>query len=136
MRKFDGYIFDIDGTLTSTNELIFKSFNYVTEKYINRTYSENELISLFGPTEEEILKEIIGEKFEDARKDYFEYYHSQHNELAVLHPGIQDILQLIKDAKIPLGVFTGKGKKAATITLKKLEIINYFDLIITCLRAA
>ena len=131
MRNFDGYIFDIDGTLTSTNELIFKSFNYVTEKYINRTFTGEELINLFGPTEEVILKEITGDKFEEAYKDYFEYYHSQHNELAELHPGVLDVLKIIKGAKIPLGIFTGKGKKAATITLKMLEIYDYFDLIIT-----
>ena len=32
--KFKGIIFDIDGTLTSTNELIFASFNHITEKYL------------------------------------------------------------------------------------------------------
>lgn len=131
MRNFEGIIFDIDGTLTSTNELIFRSFNYVTEKYINRTYSGEELISLFGPPEEVILKKIIGDSYEDARKDYFEYYHSQHNKLAELHPGVLDVLKIIKDAKIPLGIFTGKGRKAAIITLKMLEIYDYFDLIIT-----
>ena len=131
MRNFDGYIFDIDGTLTSTNELIFKSFNYVAEKYINRSYTEDELISFFGPTEEVILKEIMGDNFENAKKDYFDFYHSQHNELAELHPGVKEVLEIIKDARIPLGVFTGKGRKAATITLKILSIFDCFDLIIT-----
>ena len=31
-------IFDIDGTLTRTNELIFASFNHVAQKYLHRTY--------------------------------------------------------------------------------------------------
>jgi pyrophosphatase PpaX len=131
MHNFDGYIFDIDGTLTSTNELIFKSFNYVAEKYIHRSFSEKELISFFGPTEEAILNELMGDNFENAKKDYFDFYHSHHNVLAELHPGMKEILSIIKNLKIPLGVFTGKGRKAATITLRMLEIYDYFDLIIT-----
>lgn len=131
MRNFDGYIFDIDGTLTSTNDLIFNSFNYVTEKYINKFYTSEELIALFGPTEEEILKELTGDRFEDARKDYFEYYNSHHKKLADIYPGIQDVLKKIKEAGLPLGVFTGKGREAATITLKILHVFDYFDLIVT-----
>lgn len=131
MPNYEGYIFDIDGTLTSTNELIFKSFNFVAEKYLHRSYSEKELISFFGPTEEAILEKLMGNDYENARKDYFDYYHSRHNKLAELHPGIKEVLGIIKDADIPLGVFTGKGRKAATITLRMLEIYNYFDLIIT-----
>ncbi len=131
MRNFDGFIFDIDGTLTSTNELIFNSFNYVTEKYINRTYTPEELIAFFGPTEEEILKDLTGDKFEEARIDYFEYYNSHHKKLADLYPGIKDVLKIIKETGIRLGVFTGKGREAATITLKLLHIFEYFDLIVT-----
>jgi len=40
--KFKGIIFDIDGTITSTNELIFASFNHITEKYLGRKYSPEE----------------------------------------------------------------------------------------------
>jgi HAD superfamily hydrolase (TIGR01549 family) len=131
MRNFEGYIFDIDGTLTSTNELIFSSFNYVTEKYINRTFTPAELIDFFGPPEEEILKDLTGDRFDDARKDYFEYYNEHHNRLADLYPGIKEVLKIIKDAGVKLGIFTGKGREAATITLKLLNIYNYFDLIVT-----
>ncbi|MCX6152005.1 MAG: HAD-IA family hydrolase [Ignavibacteriales bacterium] len=131
MRNFDGILFDIDGTLTSTNELIFNSFNYVTEKYINRIFSPEELVEFFGPTEEVILKELTGENYENARKDYFDYYNSHHIKLAGLYPGIKEILKMIKTSNIPLGVFTGKGREAATITLKLLHIYDYFDLIIT-----
>ncbi len=32
IKHFDGFIFDIDGTLTSTNQLIFDSFNHIADK--------------------------------------------------------------------------------------------------------
>ena len=128
--KFKGIIFDIDGTLTSTNELIFASFNHITEKYLGKTYSSDEIINLFGPTEDQILKDMCGDNFETAKKDYYDFYSGNHH-MADLYPGIKDILSYLKENNILLSIYTGKGRKAAVITLKKLGIHDYFDLIIT-----
>ncbi len=45
-------IFDMDGTLTRTNQLIFDTFNYIAGKYEGRRYSEQEITAMFGPPEE------------------------------------------------------------------------------------
>jgi len=127
---FDGFIFDIDGTLTSTNQLIFNSFNFIAKKYLNRTFSNEEIISMFGPTEDIILKQWCGDKFEEARKEYYAYYSDNHW-MAELYPGMKEILVYLKNKSYPLGIFTGKGREASLITLRKLEVENYFDLIIT-----
>lgn len=128
--KFKGIIFDIDGTLTSTNELIFASFNFITQKYLGRKYSADEIISLFGPTEDRILEDMCGENFEQAKKEYYDFYDDNHH-MADLYPGIEDILSNLKKKRILLSIYTGKGRKAAVITLKKLNIHDYFDIIIT-----
>jgi HAD superfamily hydrolase (TIGR01549 family) len=128
--KLKGIIFDIDGTLTSTNELIFSSFNHITQKYLGKTFSSDEIVGLFGPTEDQILEEMCGENFEQAKKEYYGYYDSNHH-MADLYPGINDLLFHLKKKNILLSIYTGKGRKAAVITLKKLEIHDYFDLIIT-----
>lgn len=131
MKKFDGIIFDVDGTLTSTNSLIFASFNHIAEKYLNRTFTDNELISLFGPTEDVILKEWCGDNFDAAREEYYQFYTSNHKLMAADYPGIKNILQFLKAKNILLAIFTGKGKEAASITLKQIECFDYFDMIIT-----
>ena len=130
MKNFDGIIFDIDGTLTSTNDLIFASFNYVMNKYLNKTLTNDEIISLFGPTEDVILEEWTGADYPKARQDYYDFYSENHT-MADLYPGILDILTFIKSKKLPLSIFTGKGREAAVITLRKLEIYNFFDMIIS-----
>ncbi|MCH8032331.1 MAG: HAD family hydrolase [Bacteroidetes bacterium] len=129
-EKFEGVIFDIDGTLTSTNELIFKSFNHIAKKYLDRSFTEKEIIALFGPTEDAILKELCGKNFEAARKDYYEFYKSHHH-IANLYPGIKELLDYLKTKGVLLAVFTGKGRQASLITLEELSIINYFDIIVT-----
>jgi len=59
VQLFDGFIFDIDGTLTSTNQLIFDSFNFIAKKYLNKSFTDEEIISMFGPTEDVILKKMV-----------------------------------------------------------------------------
>ena len=130
MKKYNGIIFDIDGTLTSTFDLIFASFNYVMKKYLNRSYSNNEIVSLFGPTEDQILDKLCGENAEKAKEDYYNFYSENHH-MADLYPGIKELLEYIKSKKVYLSIYTGKGRKAASITLKKLQIYKYFDLMIS-----
>ncbi|MFA7420017.1 MAG: HAD family hydrolase [Melioribacteraceae bacterium] len=131
MGNFDGFIFDVDGTLTSTNELIFSSFNHVTKKYLNKTVSDEEIIAMFGPTEDVILKEWMKNDYTEARKDYFDFYSSQHQHMADIYPGMIEILRLIKSKNIPLSIYTGKGKDSATITLKEIGVYDLFDMIVT-----
>jgi len=130
MRKYDGVIFDIDGTLTSTNELIFSTFNHITKKYLNKTMTDQEIIALFGPTEEKILEDWFGEQAPAVKSDYYNFYNDNHH-LADIYPGMRELLQFLNEQNILLSIYTGKGREASLITLKKLGIDHYFDLIIT-----
>jgi HAD superfamily hydrolase (TIGR01549 family) len=131
-KKYKGIIFDIDGTLTSTNELIFATFNHIAQKYEGKTYSDEEIISMFGPTEDVILREKFnGEKFKEVYDEYYRFYRENHPRMADLYPGIVDILEEIKKRKILISIFTGKGRKTTEITLEILGIKDFFDMIVT-----
>lgn len=131
MKNFDGIIFDVDGTLTSTNELIFATFRHVTEKYLNKKVTDEEIISLFGPTEDVILKEFMKDDFDEARKDYLDFYEARHHLMADVYPGIKDVLNFIKSRGVKLSVYTGKGRGSTLITLRKIGLIEMFDMIVT-----
>jgi len=130
MKKYDGVIFDIDGTLTSTNELIFSSFNHITKKYLNKAMTNDEIIALFGPTEDKIIADWFGADSEKVSRDYYDFYETNHA-MAAIYPGMKELLNFLKEKKVLLSIYTGKGREASLITLKKLEIYNFFDLIIT-----
>jgi HAD superfamily hydrolase (TIGR01549 family) len=130
MEKFTGIIFDIDGTLTSTNKLIFASFNHIAEKYLHKQFTDEEISAMFGPTEDVILKQWCPDNYDAVRKDYYDFYEQNHS-MADLYPGIIEILNILKGKNVLLSIYTGKGRDASIITLKKLKIYDYFDLIIT-----
>jgi len=128
--RFKGIIFDVDGTLTFTNQLIFDSFNHITKKYLGRSYSDDEIIALFGPTEDVILKEMCKEEYESARSDYYTYYKNNHD-IAHLYDGIKELIIDIDKEGILLSIFTGKGRTSALITLDELGLTSYFDMIVS-----
>jgi pyrophosphatase PpaX len=129
-KLFDGFIFDIDGTLTSTNQLIFDSFNFIAKKFLNRTFSVKEIIGLFGPTEGQIIEKLFGEKHNEVSEDYYKFYSENHS-MADIYPGLKEILVELKNHNYPIGIFTGKGRGSSMITLTKLGVDKYFDLIVT-----
>lgn len=127
-----GVLFDIDGTLTRTNELIFATFNFIAAKYTNRTYEPRDIIALFGPPEEGALIPIVGEdRLDEAMDDLCEFYRRHHGSMAALHEGMDEVLAFLGTKGIPLGVFTGKGRRTAMITLEALGIAGYFDMIVS-----
>jgi HAD superfamily hydrolase (TIGR01549 family) len=122
----------MDGTLTQTNRLIYDSFNYIAQKYSGKTYSIPEINAMFGPPEEEALLSIVRpEQIDIVMNDYLSFYQTHHNQLAQLYPGMENILSSIKDGGRILALFTGKGTRAAAITLQEFRIDTYFDYVVT-----
>jgi HAD superfamily hydrolase (TIGR01549 family) len=127
---FKGILFDVDGTLSSTNELIFASFNHVAEKYLCKKLSDEEVIALFGPPEDEIIEKLFPEIHAAVKSDYYKFYQENHGGVQ-LYDGLLPLLQRLRDDGVILGIFTGKGRVAAEITLRELCIHHYFSLIVS-----
>jgi len=125
-------IFDMDGTLTRTNELIFASFNHVASKYLGTTMTPREIIGLFGPPEEGGVAKLVGDdRAHAAMDDLCAFYKKNHSSMATLHPGIEEVLRFLRASGIRQAVFTGKGRRTTTITLEAFNIRSYFDLIVS-----
>jgi pyrophosphatase PpaX len=130
--KLQCVVFDMDGTLTQTNQLIYDSFNYIAQKYAGRTFSIPEITAMFGPPEEGALLGIVRQdQLKEVMADYLTFYRTQHNRLARLFPGIDDVLKFIRQRGLKLALFTGKGIETTTITLEEFGIKAYFDYVVT-----
>ena len=125
-------IFDMDGTLTQTNQLIFDSFNYIARKYEGREYSEQEITAMFGPPEEDALVRIVGrDRIATALQEYLEFYKTNHSKLARLYPGILNLLEFLKQRNCWIALYTGKGIHTTSITLEEFGLRKYFDYVVT-----
>jgi pyrophosphatase PpaX len=132
MKQISCIIFDLDGTLTQTNELIYASINYVTEKYINKSFTPKEIVAMFGPPEDIAIGKLVAkDQLDDAMEDFYLFYRIHHPSMANVYGGIKEMLEFVKQQGIILAIFTGKGKYTTLITLDQIGIKQYFDLIVT-----
>jgi len=131
LKKFDGIIFDIDGTLTETNNLIFASFNHVAQKYWGKTLTPEEITKYFGPTEQTIFKQLFKEHFDEVMEDYYKFYRKNHKLMAKAFDGIPELISELKTRGILLSIYTGKGRTTSLITLEEIGLIDKFDMIVS-----
>jgi HAD superfamily hydrolase (TIGR01509 family) len=126
-------LFDFDGTLVDTLPLSFIAFKSVFKKYDNRDVSNEELVAMFGPTEDEIIALNLNnkERVSDAVAEYYQIYQEGHDTHIPSTFEIEKLLQYIKTKHLKIGVITGKSRKAFQISVEALSLSHYFDIVIT-----
>ncbi len=127
--QIQGAIFDLDGTLGDTLPVCYQAFRSVFQEYEGKTYSDEEISEMFGPSEKGIFKKRLPDQWESAWRKYLEQYSQLHHQYGKSFPGIELPLILLKENKIPLGIVTGKGRESADISLEKLGLTTFFDVI-------
>ncbi|MBU3181056.1 pyrophosphatase PpaX [Clostridium psychrophilum] len=124
-------LFDLDGTLLDTNELIIQSFQYTYKKYLNKQVSREEIIKSFG----EILKVTINRKFsensEKAIKTYRRFQIDNFDKLIRIHDGVKEGVKELYSQGYKLGIVTSRLNNSAIRGLKHFGLIDYFESIIT-----
>lgn len=130
-EKYALVLFDLDGTLADTHQLIFDSFNYVLRKYRSIEMTPKEILSYFGPPEEVCIENMLHpDDFDAVWNDFLGYYSSHLNESKVFE-GVTELLKSLKSSGKLIGVFTAKGAKTADLTLHHHGIRELFDIIVT-----
>jgi phosphoglycolate phosphatase/pyrophosphatase PpaX len=125
-------IFDLDGTLADTFELIFSSWNAAVGPVVGRAFSDQEVMARFGPTEIEMIRREIPPEYHEAAVARFRFRYAQdHAQLACVFGGVPEMLAALSSAGIPMGVMTGKSRDTADITLAKLGWTNLFASVVT-----
>jgi pyrophosphatase PpaX len=122
--------FDLDGTLADTLPVVYSAFQHVTQQFLGRTYSEEEIARLFGPSEEGIIRRLLpSNQWDDCIKAYHVAYERAQSSCKTPYEGIDTVLVLLKKKGVLLAVVTGKGAFSANLSLEKLGLMPYFDLI-------
>lgn len=128
---FKSVLFDLDGTLINTNNLIIKSFKYTLKKHLNIMEDEKEIVKYFGEPLITTLKRY-DEKNAEALVDTYRRYNSEmHDKLTQEIDGVQEAIHSMKEMGIIVGVVTSKKRITAERGLKLFNLFDYMDIIVT-----
>ena len=122
-------IFDFDGTLVHSFPLIYRSLNETCIKFLNKSFTEEEILSKYGADEEGILMKLLKDKYTKEAFNYFlDLYKKYSSEMMpTLIPGLKDLLVLLKNNNIPLYILTGRCILTLKNSLNALNIVSLFN---------
>ena len=133
MHKYRVLLFDLDGTLCDTDEMLIQSFFALYKKYRPaKIRTREELIYFSGPPIKKTLvdefpdysfEEIYKAFQETSRELYLPYVKAFENEI--------EILKKLKEAGYLLGVVTNKGAPLTKYSLEVAHIDGLFDVVIS-----
>lgn len=125
-------LFDLDGTLLDTNELIYNSFDKTFKDKLGIELKREEIVDFFGrPLGEPFKKHAKRDNVDDLVAYYRQYNEDIHDTMCFAFDGVKELLTGLKEKNIKIGIVTSKRAELAIRGMKIAGIYDFMDIIIT-----
>lgn len=125
-KKF--IVFDFDGTLVNTNEVIIESWQAAARKYLGHELKRREIEATFGETLPHTVSYLMPDEDVMEVCDFHKAYQEAHLEgLVSVFDGIPELLMELKKRGCILAVATSRRKASFYEYMDTYNLINYFD---------
>ncbi len=128
---FKAVLFDFDGTLLDTHDLIIKGFNHISLATRGIPFEAHEHLGMLGKPLGEQLRLICHSDEHVLVEDFQSWYRENHNHHARPYEDIEDMLYLLKAEGYRLGIVTNNSRQGLQLGLDLLGLESLFDVIIT-----
>ena len=129
--KIDLVVFDLDGTLISSHETIYKATHHaLREVKIETVMQEEKFYNMIGLHFEDIFRQFgfAVSDFEHFIKIYnsiyFDYIGS-----SIVYSGVEEMINKLNTEKIKVSLLTTKGQNQAELILQHFSLFDKFDYV-------
>jgi pyrophosphatase PpaX len=135
MRDYGNYLFDADGTLIDTTELIWHCFENTAKVTGHEPIGRETALKHIGLTLRDQMSVHFG-KLDDASYDryrmiHMDYQMSVYSQYLKLFPGVLDTLDKLKKNGKKLAIVTSRFRNSLDVYLRDTGIFDFFDAIIS-----
>ena len=123
-------LFDFDGTLLDTNELIIQTFMHVLNKRFPGQYEPKDCVKFIGPSLTETFTDIAPNEVEELIKEYREWNHIHHDELVKEYEGVVETLEKLKEMGLRLVIVSTKRRETIARGLDIMGAAHLFEFVI------
>ena len=127
MKKYKLYLFDLDGTILDSDQMLVETFHYLYKIYKPKDFvvDEKKIITFSGPPIRETLKQEFPEMDQEEmlkiwRKESIKNYPI----FTKLFPGALEILSTLVEKKYDVAIVTNKHRTAADEAFKLFGIAD------------
>lgn len=133
MSKLNTVLFDFDGTIMNTNQVIIESWQHTFRKVEGKERPVESIIETFGEplliTMAKLLPQI---SVEEGVSIYRSYIKDHFTEMIEPFPGVVDLIKELYERKYKMGIVTSRMGKTACDGLDQYNMTQYFDCLVSC----
>ncbi|MEE1169552.1 MAG: HAD-IA family hydrolase [Anaerovoracaceae bacterium] len=132
MTKKTTLLFDFDGTIMDTTNVIVQSWQQVYRHVTGKEGDPDTILGTFGTVLRDGLADAFpGEPVEELLKIYREFQYDRFLDLIELYPGIREMLNILKESDVSMALVTSRLKRTTMQAVQSFDLGKYFDVIIT-----
>ncbi len=125
----EAVLFDLDGTVADTNDLVYSSFRKLFEK-LDMEINDEVIYSFFGEPLEKSLRRF-SEEPENLINHFRDFNEKAHDVMIKPFDGVTETLEKLLSKGIKLGIVTSKREYMARRSLEVLNLSKYFSVVVT-----
>lgn len=130
-KNIDTILFDLDGTLINTIDLIVASFLHTMETYYPGKYQREDVISFIGPPLTETFTNLDVARAEEMTHTYRTHNLENHDALVSEYQGVAETLEILSQQGYKLAIVTTKRRETALKGLKLMGLEKYFEVVVS-----
>jgi pyrophosphatase PpaX len=125
-------LFDLDGTIIDTNELIIQSFIHALWDQNRLLLTREQIIPHMGKTLVNQLKSLSGQEDVEVLVDVYRAYNLRmHDEMVCAFPYVREVIEQLHQCGIHMGIVTTKMRKTADMGMHLCGLDKYIKAVIT-----
>jgi pyrophosphatase PpaX len=135
VKQYACYLFDADGTLIDTIELIYRCFEHSLRTYAKRPIARPEVVANVGLTLRRQFEMYLGplneEQYRCVRDIHMNYQLAVYPRYLRAFPGVKEGLDELKERGKRCAVVTSRLRQTLTVYLQSTGLLDYFEILIT-----
>jgi pyrophosphatase PpaX len=131
LAELQAVLFDLDGTLIDTVELIVSTFRFATREVMGEALPDEVVMAGVGMPLITQMRDFSPEHADELLRVYRAHNAEVHDDMVREYPGTEDVLTELAARGLPMGVVTSKGTPMTLRGLRLFDLERFFGVIVT-----